>query len=266
MIRLIASDLDGTLLTPDKHLPEPTFALIERLLAKGIYFVPASGRQYANLRNFFRPVADRIPFLAENGALAVFQDKVLYTCPIPAEQILPALQVIRALPRLYPMLCTPDCAYIEDTDQPFYDYAFASYTNCKYLPSLNEVIGKAPVCKIAVYDAVNSAQNGGKVLPRRLPGLRTILSGPDWLDVSAPDANKGAGIRFLQDYLHIPPEDCMAFGDHMNDFELLRSCKHAYVPENAFPALKQHFPNTVPSNRDGGVIQTIQALLERYGG
>lgn len=263
MIKLIASDLDGTLLTPERNLPQRTFPLIEALLERGIYFVPASGRQYANLKMLFAPVAERIPFLAENGALAAFRGEVLYTCPIEEREVLHAVNVVRELPDLYPMLCTPDCAYIEDDYKPFYDYSFSSYTNCEKLSSLNDVIGKYPVCKIAVYDKIGSAVNGGKLLPEKLPQLRTILSGADWLDISSPKANKGAGIRFLQDYFHISPDECLAFGDHMNDFELLSSCRYAYVPENAFGGLKAHFPRTIPSNRDEGVIQALERILKQ---
>ena len=84
MIRLVASDLDGTLLYPDGNLPEGIFDTIEALHAKGVLFVAASGRQHGNLRRLFAPVKDKIAFIAENGAIAQDGDQ-LWTVPIAEE-------------------------------------------------------------------------------------------------------------------------------------------------------------------------------------
>ena len=63
MIRLIASDLDGTLLGKDKKVPEEMFSLIGELKKKGILFAASSGRQYANIRRLFEPVKDEIAYI-----------------------------------------------------------------------------------------------------------------------------------------------------------------------------------------------------------
>ena len=70
MIRLIASDIDGTLLQNGAmEIPPEIFGHIRRLEKRGILFCPASGRQYSSLRRLFAPAADQIPFLCENGAV-----------------------------------------------------------------------------------------------------------------------------------------------------------------------------------------------------
>ena len=79
MIKLVASDLDGTLLLNGaQQLPEEIFPLIRELKKLGILFVAASGRQYPNMRRLFDPVADEMAFICENGALAVRNEKVFY--------------------------------------------------------------------------------------------------------------------------------------------------------------------------------------------
>ena len=76
MIKLVASDLDGTLLFKGaQSLPEEIFPLIRQLKKMGILFVAASGRQYANMKKMFRPVVDDMAFISENGALAVYNEK-----------------------------------------------------------------------------------------------------------------------------------------------------------------------------------------------
>lgn len=261
MIKFIATDLDGTLLDAKRRLPEEIFPLIEALHQKGILFAPASGRQYANLRKLFAPVADKVLFICENGALVKYRGETLHLTPIKDRFLRDALNEIRALPHLYPLLCGTDSAYIEDTAEPFRRLAFESYTSCKQVDSLDDVIGKEDICKIAVYDAIAAAENCIKVLPRRLPNLRTILSGFDWCDVSAPEANKGEAIRFIRSAFHFEREECLAFGDHMNDYEMLVECGRAFVPENAYPPLKKLIGRTVPSNREGGVLKKLREIL-----
>lgn len=69
MVKLIASDIDGTLLSyGETSLPPALFGLIRRLRSAGVLFCPASGRQYHSMRQLFAPVADEVCFLCENGA------------------------------------------------------------------------------------------------------------------------------------------------------------------------------------------------------
>lgn len=262
MIKFIATDLDGTLLDGEKRLPEEIFPLIEKLNTLGVLFAPASGRQYANLKKLFAPVANDIFFICENGALIKYRGKTLHCHPIRDTYLKAALDEIRALPHLYPMLCGADCAYIENNEMPFFKYAMLSYTNCKKVSNLDDVIGLEDICKIAVYDEIAAAENCIKVLPQRLPNLRTILSGFDWCDISAPEANKGEAIRFIQKTFRLEKEECAAFGDHMNDYEMLGECGYAYVPENAYPPLKKLVGRIIPSNDDKGVICKIREIIQ----
>ena len=76
-IRLIACDMDGTLLDDDDAVHDDFWPLIEHLHSRGIVFCPASGRQYYNLRERFEPIADDVVFIAENGTYVVRGDTEL---------------------------------------------------------------------------------------------------------------------------------------------------------------------------------------------
>lgn len=262
MIKFIATDLDGTLLDSKKNLPQEIFPLIEKMCENGVLFCPASGRQYASLLEFFAPVADKLVFICENGALVKYRGETLFLDPIPNKYIKSALDEIRAIPHLYPMLCGVRSAYIENRDEPFRTYAHAAYTACEETDNLDLVIGKEDICKIAVHDELGAAEHCMKLLPPRLPHLRTILSGFDWCDVSAPEADKGEAVRFLRKHFGLKREECVAFGDHMNDYGMLMECGRAFVPENAYEPLKEQIGQTVPSNDDNGVILKIRELLK----
>ncbi len=260
MIRLAVSDLDGTLLTPERRLPENTFEIIRKLKEKGIVFGAASGRQLQNLIDFFAPVADDIVIIAENGGLGWMRGELLFCNAVPPEKVEKTLQAVHGSEGLFPLLCAPDCAYYEDLKQPFESYVNASYTHTAQA-DLRTVAKSVPICKIAVYDALGAEKNGIRVLPELLPDLRVIQSGMDWLDVSEKSVNKGAALSVVLKKLGISPDECMAFGDHMNDFEMLQACGHPRVPENAFYKMKEAFPHVIPSNKDYGVVRTLESLL-----
>ena len=266
MLKFVATDLDGTLLDGKRCVPDEAFSMIRALTERGILFCPASGRQYANLIKLFSPVQDEALFMAENGALVKYRGETLYLNPIPDELIKDALDAIRSVFGLFPMLCGTENAYIENAEEPFYTCAFTSYTNCVKVDSLDGVIGKEKICKIAVYDALGSHNNGIKYLPEKIPFLRTILSGAEWLDVSAITAHKGDALRFIKEKFSLQKEECVAFGDHMNDYEMLLECGSAFVTENGYPPLKKLIPHVIPSNTEGGVIQKLKEILQSIPG
>ena len=261
MLKFIATDLDGTLLDREGRVPEEIFPIIRELNRRGILFCPASGRQYANLTKLFAAVQNDVLFMAENGALVKYRGETLYLNPIPDEFIKDALDVIRANGHLYPVLCTTKFAYLENSQEPFRTYAGA-YTTSVTVDSLDSVIGKEKVCKIAVYDELGCHNNGIQYLPERIPFLRTILSGSDWCDISAITANKGDAMHFIKEKFGFQKEECAAFGDHMNDYEMLLECGHSFVPENAYPPLKKLIPNVVAANTEGGVLQKLNEILQ----
>lgn len=261
MIRLIASDLDGTLLTPEGELPEGTFRTILKLHNKGILFCPASGRQLTALERMFAPVWDKIAVIAENGAIVACRGEVLRCETLPRAAVQRALRALKGLPEAHALLCTPHCAYYEDEAQPFVQYVQASYVD-NARRDLGEVALREDVCKIAVYDGSGPEQGCMRVLPQALPDLRIILSGGNWLDISEKRTDKGAALRFLRGCLGLTRGECAAFGDHMNDYEMLLECGHPFVTQNAYPALKERIGMPVPSNAEGGALLAIERIAE----
>ncbi len=262
MIKLVVSDLDGTLLLPDKKLPDETFGIIEKLYKKGIIFVPASGRQLPNVKLMFRPVLDKIAIIAENGGLCLYGGGIIFSDPTPAADADYALNVIDGIRGLYPLLSCTDCAYYVSDNGKFGGIVRKLYSRTKKLDSFKGVAQRETVLKISVWDEFPPcAEHGGKILPPKIKGLRTMVSGYDWLDVSTPAANKGRALNALMTALSVTPDECMAFGDHMNDLEMLETSGHPYVTANAFTALKERIGREIGSNAEKGVILKLQELL-----
>ena len=263
MIKLIASDLDGTLLPPNKVLPEELFGLIEELHKKGIIFAPASGRQLPNLKKLFAPVLDKIAIIAENGGLVWFGGKIIYSKPTPADGVLKTLAAVKTINGLYPLLSCADCAYFESDNPAFINVVKKSYSSCKRVDSLEKIVPEKEVIKISVWDeAPPSATHGAPLLFPLLPDLRVMASGFDWLDVCAHGTHKGSALCELMRAVGAQKSECAAFGDHMNDLEMLQACGQPFVVANAFAGLKEKFESVVPSNADFGVIKKMKEFLE----
>lgn len=261
MVKLIATDLDGTLLPPSKIIPDETFTLIEKLYARGIVFAPASGRQLPNLKKLFAPVLDKIAIIAENGGLCLYGGEIIFSEPTPSDAVRYALEIIRGENDLHPVLSCTDCAYYEDDDKLFIETVRRSYSSLKKA-DLAETAVRETVLKISVWDGKPPcSEHGGKILPPKIHGLRTMVSGYDWLDVCISTANKGRALCALMQRLGVDKSECVAFGDHMNDLEMLLASGQAYVTANAFGGLKAHIKNEVPSNAEFGVIQKIKEFL-----
>ena len=107
MIKLIASDIDGTLVEEGSgELPGELFAIIEKLYDHGILFAAASGRQYRGLRKLFLPVADKIIFISENGSNVVYRNEELYASVIDKKIVKEMQTYVKRFPNCYLTMST----------------------------------------------------------------------------------------------------------------------------------------------------------------
>ena len=236
-IKLIAADMDGTLLDSAKQLPEGLFPLIRALRRRGIRFAPASGRQYYTLYRQFGEIADELLYISENGAMVCDGAEIVSFEAMPAEEVCRAVELVRTLPGVYTVVSARDGGVYEDGDDPAFLKNMSMYcARHKGVPDLLEFVRHEPVCKVA-------------------------LSGADWVDLMRPGMSKGLAIGALCGRLQITPAECMAFGDYLNDLELLQAVGEPYAMANAHDALKKAAKHICPSNDEDGVCRTIRAVF-----
>ena len=169
----------------------------------------------------------------------------------------------KSLEGVYPVVCRAGVALIEKTASD----EFIRNTRM-YYPSVEVVadltaLGRLPdVCKVAFYDEGDAQTHELPVLQAKLEGpLSITLSGEHWVDVMKPGVNKGCAMRGIQQKLGISAAECMAFGDYLNDCELLQAVGESYAMENAHPALKALARRIAPSNDENGVMRVVRAAL-----
>lgn len=265
MIKLIASDMDGTLLTTDKRLPADFAQVVRALHQKGVSFCIASGRQYASLRRDLEALVPELIFIAENGALIMERDEQLFIDPLEAGDLPSIVRAADGLDQVYPVICRSDAALVDrSASEAFVDELRMYYEQTFVVEDLAGMCADFhDVCKVAFYDAGDAATHELPVLQRRLGDRHAvILSGANWVDVMKPGVNKGRAMQMLQTLKGFSPDECMAFGDYLNDLELLQSVTESYAMENALDELKAIAKHIAPPNDDDGVMRVVK---QRFG-
>ena len=261
-IRLIAADMDGTLLDSRSRLPAGIFPMIRELTGRGIRFVIASGRQYYNLESLFRPVADRLTFVAENGAAVFEKGELLFYDERRKEDVRSLIAESTALPGAVPGLCGVLATYIEREDPALEEQVRLYYDRLEHVEDLYGVPGKDRICKVTIYVPGSAEEAVYPALCARYPTLKVTLSGEHWVDVSNPSAHKGSALAFLQRRDGISPDACMAFGDYLNDCEMMEACGQSYGMKNGHPELlaRCRFV-TGKTNDEDGVCDTLRQVF-----
>ena len=262
-IRLIACDLDGTLLDDDNAIHDDFWPLIDLLHAKGIIFCPASGRQYYSLLDRFEPIADELIFIAENGTYVMQKGIELSSDCLNLETAGELIRVYRDLKLqeadVGAVLCGKQSAYIEASDPDFLAEVHKYYHRLEIVDDLLAV--EDDILKVAIFTFRSSEQVTYPAFEHFCNTHQVVISGEHWLDVMVPDANKGSGIRHIQKTLHITRDQTMVFGDFLNDLEMMDEATYSFAMANAHPLLKERANFLSPGNADNGVVRSIKAVL-----
>ena len=261
MIKLIATDMDGTLLDSKKRMPADILPVIRALKEQGVSFVIASGRQYAALRRDLRELADDVIFIAENGALIMEKDEQLFIDPMARENIPEIIRMTRGLPGIHPVICRAGVAIVEESaPKEFIHNVQLYYDSGLVVPDILAASENLDdVCKVAFYDEGDAEHHEYPILRDMLGGRHAvILSGYNWVDIMKPGVHKGRAMKILQQQRSLTPDMCMAFGDYLNDMEMLQSVTESYAMENALDSIKAIAKHVAPSNDDNGVVRMIK--------
>ena len=229
MIRLIATDLDGTLLTPDGKLPEEIFDLIRAFRIHGVRFAAASGRQYGNVRRLFSEEASHMDFICENGAYVTANGRITARW-FPQEMAEAIVQDILSS-GMELLVSAPETCYMLASASKVYtdDIVYRLRNTVTVIEDPQSVCGAC--IKISGFHANGVADLAPKLQKKWDGILHCDIAGQNWLDFTL--ANKGDGIRALSEALQIPLEETAAFGDQFNDDSMLSLVGHPWIMQHA---------------------------------
>ncbi|MCJ8154386.1 Cof-type HAD-IIB family hydrolase [Chryseobacterium sp. SSA4.19] len=261
-IRMIVTDMDGTFLNSE-HQMSPDFPIVyEELKKRNILFVPASGRQMMGITKYFGEIENEMAFIAENGGYVIYKNKELFADRLDPTYITEIITAIRNISGATAVLSGKKTAYVDSDNEDFLHYISQFYTRNERRGDLTEEIDDS-IFKIAVYHPEGSELNVYPVLKEfEKYNLEIVVSGKYWLDIMNKNINKGNALEKLQEALDISPQQTMAFGDYMNDIEMLKNSRYSYAMKNAHPSVKEAASFEACTNDNFGVLKIIKDYLD----
>ncbi|MFJ3492003.1 Cof-type HAD-IIB family hydrolase [Streptomyces sp. NPDC086091] len=262
-IRLIVTDMDGTLLDDDKRPPEGLREVLGLLRERGVLFSPASGRQYATLAQEFADVSDGMVFIAENGTYVVRDGRELSSDPLDRATVARLVATVRRLAAdgadLGAVVCGKRSAYVERSDPAFLAEVARYYVRHEVVADATAVDDE--ILKVALFDFGPVEETTAPALAPFAATHQVVVSGAHWVDVMNRTANKGAALRRLQRELGITRAETLVFGDYLNDLEMLDAADWSFAMANAHPEVVRRARHLAPSNNEDGVLRTVVRLL-----
>ncbi len=274
-VKMIAFDLDGTLFDDRKRLPQENIAALKAADDAGILLVPATGRILQGLPDQLLELGLFRYFIFANGA-SVYDletETQLFSACIPPELAVRICEHMDTLPVLY------DCYRGEwgYMTQWMYEAApdfFALEPEIlklvrrlrKSVPELKENIREVdvPLEKLQMYfrpEQMAERERQLLELPRLFPEIAATSSLKNNIEINSIKAGKGRALLELCAQLGIAPEDTVAFGDGLNDADMLEAAGYGAAMENAADAVKQKADAVIENNNDAGVGKEIFRLL-----
>jgi hypothetical protein len=261
MIKLIATDMDGTFLNSQKQFDKEFIDIFYKLKEKDIKFVIASGNQYYRLYQKFLPLSEYMYFIAENGSYIAQGTKELYCNIINRETVRNIEILVNKTPRIFMVMCGRKGAYIL---KDYFDYRNEIkkyYCAYSFVDSFEDI--DDDIMKIALFDPMFHIKDLVEEFKNGLPDdVKVVTSGNEWMDIQNKNINKGIAISLLQNKYHLSKDECAAFGDQMNDYEMLKEVKYGYAMENAVDVIKEISYEVIGSNDEQGVIKKIKDILD----
>ena len=260
MIKLIASDIDGTLVTDGSHELNPElYDVILKLRARGIQFAAASGRQWLSIESIFGPIKEKVFYLSDNGAYVGCHGRSLFINTIDRKMVMDMVQDVRNMEGLDVLLSGPDVIYAETDNQEFLDWIINGYRfHVKRVEDLTKV--DSEFIKISVYRKTDVEAHTRILREKYEDSLKITIAGDMWMDCMKPGINKGQAVKLLQDSLGIKPEETMAFGDQLNDVEMLKQAYYSFAVGNAREEVKAAARFQTDTNVNDGVLKILKLL------
>ena len=258
-IRLVASDMDGTFLDEHDCVPEGALDLVLRLRDAGIRFVASSGRRYDTLHELFAPVTDCMDFVASNGAQECVEGELVDLEVFSHAAVRRLSRIVDEFDAMHLALFDETRSYLLDDEARF------EREKDKNLPNPVRVHDvPAPttsILKASVY-CDDEPMDLAYILTRELDDDFVFApSGRKWIDVMQRGVTKATGIRQVLDAHGISADEMMAFGDSMNDYEILRMAGISMAMGNARPAIKQIATKVIGTNAEHAVQRELLRML-----
>jgi Cof subfamily protein (haloacid dehalogenase superfamily) len=263
-IKLVVSDVDGTLLTPDKRITDAAKAAVARLQAAGIGFTLVSSRPTVGMEFLVEPLRLALPFGSFNGSSIV--DPAMRPIEqhfIPAPVVASSLAVLEKFGTdiwLFShdrwLICDACGEYVGLEQRAIRHAPTVVADFVPYLGNVSKIVGASSdpallqACEDAMHDAVGREATA-------------VRSQTFYLDITPPGHDKGTFVEAMARRLGIPTAAVATIGDMENDLPMFARSGLSFAMGDAAEEIKRHATHVTASNEDEGFAKAADAILER---
>lgn len=264
-IRLIASDMDGTLLGTDRSIDQATKQAIQRVRDAGIIFCLASGRSYCTMTSFGKELGLEGPMVCCNGAVVFGPDGTSVETSLLSATAVDLILKHAQAASVHTNAYTDRDVYFSAENQHAALYRERTgLANVEILdwPSMREL----QLTKLLYVDHPENIERleGEMKVVLADHGVTVVRSEPDYVEFLPTGITKGMGLSALCASLHIGRESVAAIGDWLNDKEMLEWVGWPAAVANAHPEILALARHVYPKNSEGGVAAFLDSVLESH--
>lgn len=265
MLKLVAIDMDDTLVRADKTFDQERFQEIyQGFQEKDIILVIASGNPYPRLNEYFSFMNHENLYLAaDNGNYLVKGKKLLDENEISHSDLAQAVNFLEANGNFSIVFSDGEQTYSKGINPEYADYIISFNHHLNIISSMAEIRDKK-IVKVAVHSdlELSDAKEIVNQLITRFPELDAVTSGGGWLDFYHVGGGKGSAIKKLQEKYQITKEETMVFGDSLNDASMVPHAKYAIAMGNGDQELKDIASHVIGTNEEQAVLEILEKLLK----
>ena len=261
-IKLIASDMDDTLLNNDRQISARNEAAIKKAIEAGIVFTLASGRMYCSMQPYAQKLGLDVPLVSYNGALVkgALSGKVYVNHPLKLETALDLLAYVKEKGH-YVQVYMGDNLYVKEENDFSRMYAKISGIQPIALGEKIYHIEEAPN-KLLLMTAPDKFEATWKDVEGTFKGRVDVTSSKDnYLELMEPGVNKWQAVKQLAEGFGIKPEEIMCIGDSNNDLSMIKNAGIGVAVANAKPQVQKYAKMITASNDNDGVGLAIENIL-----
>lgn len=277
--KLIAIDLDGTLLTSDKRITPRTRKALHRAAEMGMLIVICTGRGLPQSVEVLRGIDISMPLVLHNGAMIAEYPtgKVIGSFPLRMNLARRAVRVMREMemtPAVYDYAAGEHLLVCERGvchNSALSRYIEGKGETLRWVEDLAEYVDH-DVIQVMTIDQKRTVLGAIERLERELPEARIISSGRVYsdsfwfLEVLARDASKAKSLERLGEMYGVSPPQMVAIGDNFNDLNMFRYVGLSVAMSNAPEEVKRSADMIAPSNDEEGVAEIVERLILRARG
>jgi len=274
--KIIAVDMDGTLLNDDKHISDYSLEMISKAVHSGVKFVIASGRIPSGLKYYEATVSKNQPMICCNGCIILDEDKNdIYSNSIEKNSALQVIDLLREQKDTYYHFYSEGIIHGEQFGfaiESVYNFNRKSARDLRmeirliadakeYIKNIDKDINK-----IVVQDTDLQYLDELRKKIDTIPGVETTKSNIDNIEICAKNGNKGNGLKILATHYGISLEECIAVGNDENDISMLKCAGLGVAVKNSRDYIKE-FANYVTErdNNNGAIGEVIERFILNKG-